>query len=68
MIKRKSFAKLKEVYPMPHLLDIQTLSYEEFLQRDIQVDKRSALGLQEAFLEVFPIERSTVSRSVAAAA
>jgi DNA-directed RNA polymerase subunit beta len=56
MIKRKSFAKLKEIYPMPHLLDIQTLSYEEFLQRDIRPEARKPIGLQEAFLEVFPIE------------
>jgi DNA-directed RNA polymerase subunit beta len=56
MSKRKSFARLKEVYSMPHLLDIQLLSYDEFLQRDIRIDERKPLGLQEAFLEVFPIE------------
>ena len=56
MIKRKSFAKLKEVYPMPHLLDIQLKSFEEFLQRDIPMAERKPIGLQEAFIEVFPIE------------
>ncbi|HQP91639.1 MAG TPA: DNA-directed RNA polymerase subunit beta, partial [Candidatus Omnitrophota bacterium] len=56
MSKRKSFAKLKEVYSMPHLLDIQLKSFEEFLQRDIPVDERKPVGLQEAFIEVFPIE------------
>ena len=56
MIKRKSFAKLKEVYPMPHLLDLQLKSFDEFLQRDVPVAERQAVGLQEAFLEVFPIE------------
>ncbi|MFH0941076.1 MAG: DNA-directed RNA polymerase subunit beta [Candidatus Omnitrophota bacterium] len=54
--KRKSFAKLKEVYPMPHLLDIQLKSFEEFLQRDIAATERKPVGLQEAFLEIFPIE------------
>ena len=56
MTKRKSFAKLKEVYPMPNLLDIQTLSFKEFLQRDITPLERMPVGLQEAFIEVFPIE------------
>jgi DNA-directed RNA polymerase subunit beta len=56
MIKRRSFAKLKEVYPMPHLLDIQLKSFEEFLQRDIQQTDRASVGLQEAFQEIFPIE------------
>jgi len=56
MIKRKSFAKLKEIYPMPHLLDIQLESFKEFLQRDIPLSERQAVGLQEAFVEVFPIE------------
>ena len=56
MSKTKSFAKLKEIYPMPHLLDIQLLSFGEFLQRDAKPDARETVGLQEAFCEVFPIE------------
>ena len=56
MSKTKSFGKLKEIYPMPHLLDIQLLSFGEFLQRDVKADERQSVGLQEAFCEVFPIE------------
>jgi DNA-directed RNA polymerase subunit beta len=56
MSKRKSFAKLKEIYPMPNLLDLQLLSYKEFLQSDARSEERKSLGLQEAFQEVFPIE------------
>jgi DNA-directed RNA polymerase subunit beta len=56
MSKRKSFAKLKEIYPMPNLLDLQLLSYKEFLQADVRSEERKSLGLQEAFQEVFPIE------------
>jgi len=41
---------------MPHLLDIQLKSFEEFLQRDIQQTDRASVGLQEAFQEIFPIE------------
>jgi len=56
MIKRKSFAKFKEVYDLPNLLDIQLDSYREFLQIDIPLSERKYQGLQEVFSEMFPIE------------
>ena len=56
MVKRKNFAKLKEVFQMPHLLDIQYQSYEEFLQKDTPKTKRESAGLEAAFADVFPIE------------
>ena len=55
-IKRKDFSKLKQVYKVPHLLDIQLNSYEEFLQADVAKMKRKNQGLQQVFKEVFPIE------------
>ncbi len=58
MIKRKSFAKLKEVYDLPHLLDVQLESYKEFLQMDVPVNERKRIGLQEVFEEIFPIENN----------
>jgi len=58
MIKRKSFAKFKEVYDMPDLLDIQLESYREFLQMDSHSQERKHLGLQEVFLDIFPIENA----------
>ncbi|MEW6008032.1 MAG: DNA-directed RNA polymerase subunit beta [Candidatus Omnitrophota bacterium] len=56
MEKRKSFAKLKEFYPIPHLLQVQLDSYNSFLQMDINPKRREVIGLQEVFEEVFPIE------------
>ncbi|MFA5118394.1 MAG: DNA-directed RNA polymerase subunit beta [Candidatus Omnitrophota bacterium] len=56
MIKRKNFAKFKEVVEMPNLLDIQTVSYKEFLQMDVAPNQRQHIGLQEVFEDVFPIE------------
>jgi DNA-directed RNA polymerase subunit beta len=56
MIKRKSFAKLKEVYNIPNLLDVQLEAYHEFLQLDSTVSNRKQQGLQEVFTEIFPIE------------
>ena len=56
MVKRKNFAKLKEVFELPHLLDIQFHSYAEFLQKDIPKTKRENAGLEAAFQDVFPLE------------
>ncbi len=56
MSERKNFAKLKEVYKLPNLLDLQLLSYEEFLQADIAQNARKNIGLEEVFNEIFPIE------------
>lgn len=58
MLKRKNFAKFKETYDLPDLLDIQTVSYKEFLQIDTPADKRLNQGLEEVFAEIFPIESS----------
>ncbi|MFA5275510.1 MAG: DNA-directed RNA polymerase subunit beta [Candidatus Omnitrophota bacterium] len=56
MTKRKSFGKLKEVYDLPNLLDVQLEAYYEFLQMDVSVTQRARIGLQEVFEEIFPIE------------
>jgi DNA-directed RNA polymerase subunit beta len=52
----KNFAKLKEVVDIPYLLEVQTKSYEDFLQMDVPKTKRKREGLQAVFEEVFPIE------------
>jgi len=56
MIKRKDFARFKEVCELPNLLDIQLESYNEFLQADVPWQERKHQGLQEVFLDMFPIE------------
>ena len=62
MLKRKNFSKLKEIYDIPNLLDVQLESYKDFLQMDVHVLERKRHGLQEVFEEIFPIEN--VDRSV----
>ncbi|MCX5705119.1 MAG: DNA-directed RNA polymerase subunit beta, partial [Candidatus Omnitrophica bacterium] len=61
MLKRKNFAKLKEVYDLPNLLDVQLETYREFLQLDVPANERKRLGLQEVFEEIFPIENGNRS-------
>ncbi len=53
---RKDFSKIPSVLDIPHLLDIQLLSYKEFLQADVPPEKREEKGLEAAFRSVFPIE------------
>ena len=56
MIKRKSFAKIKEIYEMPNLLHVQIDSYQDFLQLGVPSSQRKPQGLQEVFGDIFPIE------------
>lgn len=55
-LKIKNFSKFQDNFEVPQLLDIQTVSYEEFLQRDLMPDQRKDTGLEEVFREVFPLE------------
>jgi len=47
--------KIKEYLSTLNFLDIQTKSYREFLQEDIEPDKRRSVGLEGAFRDIFPI-------------
>ena len=52
---RRNFGKIREVAPMPNLIEVQRSSYETFLQMDVPAAERQDLGLQEVFKSVFPI-------------
>ena len=52
---RKNFGRIKKIIDVPDLIDIQTKSYEKFLQRDIVPEERGDFGLQGTFKSVFPI-------------
>jgi len=56
MRNRKNFGKIQDVMELPYLIEVQTASFEEFLQLYKPKDKRENKGLQAVFLEVFPIE------------
>jgi DNA-directed RNA polymerase beta subunit len=53
--KRLDFGKVPQFLEVPNLIEIQKRSYDKFLQKDISPAKREEIGLQSAFLSVFPI-------------
>jgi len=56
MIKRYNFGKIPEIGQMPHLVEIQTKSFADFIQAGVPKSRRKNAGLEEVFREVFPIE------------
>ena len=55
MVERKSYSRIKRVAELPNLLEIQTRSYEVFLQPDTPPRMRKKEGLHGAFLSLFPV-------------
>ncbi len=54
--KKRNFGRIADEFPVPDLTQIQTRSYERFLQADIAGEKRDDWGLEGVFREIFPIE------------
>lgn len=52
---RKNFATAEAILEPPHLISMQRLSYEKFLQMDRDPDEREDYGLQAILKNVFPI-------------
>lgn len=52
---RRSFAKTRHLIDIPNLIELQKKSYEAFLQKDVDPDRRGDVGLQGVFKSVFPI-------------
>jgi len=58
LIERLSFGRIQERGTMPHFLEFQLNSYEDFLQVKRVPTERDNNGLEQAFRETFPIESS----------
>jgi DNA-directed RNA polymerase subunit beta len=52
----RNFGRFGDAVEVPPLSDVQTRSYDRFLQLDSSVDDRSATGLEGVMREIFPIE------------
>ena len=58
LVERLNFGKIKERGEMPHFLEFQLNSYEDFIQANKNPLSREDKGLESAFREIFPIESS----------
>jgi DNA-directed RNA polymerase subunit beta len=56
MAERVNYGTIKEVIEPPYMIEIQSKSYKDFLQEDVEPAERKDIGLQSVFKEVFPIE------------
>src|SRR6266498_3983882 len=52
----RQFGKTKEIIPVPSLVNLESKSYDEFLDPEAAPDKRSAIkGLEAILREFFPV-------------
>ncbi len=54
-VERKDFSRIRTSIDIPDLIEIQKRSYEDFLQMEVEPDRRKDQGLQAALASVFPI-------------
>ncbi|MCB0342876.1 MAG: DNA-directed RNA polymerase subunit beta [Bdellovibrionales bacterium] len=52
---RRNYARTKAYTDIPNLIELQKKSYEAFLQKDVDPDRRGDEGLNGVFKSVFPI-------------
>ncbi|HEY5409576.1 MAG TPA: DNA-directed RNA polymerase subunit beta [Caulobacteraceae bacterium] len=53
---RKTFGRIPEAVQMPNLIEVQSSSYEQFLQREVRPGQRRDEGIEAVFKSVFPIK------------
>ena len=51
---RKSFQRIENIAEMPNLIEVQRLSYDLFLQKNISHEERLNKGLENVFSWSFP--------------
>ena len=52
---RRSYARTKQLTEIPNLIELQKKSYEDFILKDVDPDRRGSEGLNGIFKSVFPI-------------
>ena len=53
---RRSFGKIKEVVSLPNLIEVQSKSFNDFVQLDFLPSERRKIGLEKVFRDIFPVE------------
>src|SRR6188474_3188848 len=54
--QERNFGRFGDAVEVPSLTDVQTKSYDRFLQLDVTPEKRENHGLEGVLREIFPIE------------
>ncbi len=54
---RRSFGKTKEIVSLPDLIEVQSRSFNDFVQLDYLPEERAVVGLERVLKNVFPIEQ-----------
>ena len=52
----RNFGRFGDAVEVPNLTDVQTRSYDRFLQLDVPLESRENIGLESVLREIFPIE------------
>ncbi len=60
----RSYGSGREMFPIPDLTQIQTKSYDRFLQYGVKPEQRKNEGLEAVLREIFPVESYDKSISV----
>ncbi len=53
---RKSFGKIPQVVSLPDLIEVQSKSYNDFIQFDFLPSERAYIGLEKVLRDIFPID------------
>ena len=53
---RRSFGKIEDIVPVPNLIEIQSLSFNDFVQLDYLPEERELIGLEKVLRDIFPID------------
>src|ERR1700722_9888305 len=53
---RRSFGEVRDIVPVPNLIEIQSTSFNDFAQLDYLPEERIFVGLERVLRDVFPID------------
>ncbi len=56
---RKSFSKIKDIVPVPNLIEIQSASFNDLVQLDYLPEERENVGLEKVLRDIFPVEHDS---------
>lgn len=55
-IIRRTFGKIKDIVSVPNLIEVQSKSFNDFVQLDYLPEERQNIGLEKVLRDVFPID------------